>query len=665
MNTAQNTLYTFALIAPYGNLAALCRKLAADLPCALRIWANVYMEAAVPVAREAALAAPDGILSRGATAAYIRDTVDVPVISVSTTALDLLRTIKPFVGKVGRVAFFHYKDPMLGVQMIADTLNVAIDEYIFHDTDDVQSHMLTARAKGTDLVVGGIVAVQRAKQHGLDGLLLEAGEEAVWHALREAMAIAEVRRKEQQRQARLSTILNTIAEGILVTDEQDTLTLMNPTAERLLGLKPGEALGRPVTDVVPNTRTQRVLASGQAELGAIQDVGGATLVTSRVPIIVDGIPVGVVCTFSDAGQVQQAEQRLRGRLRPKGFQARYTLGDIVTHNDAMCRIINLATLYAGTDATVVLQGESGTGKELFAQGMHCAGKRAGGPFVAVNCAAIPEQLLESELFGYEEGAFTGAKRQGKAGLFELAHQGTLFLDELGELPQLLQARLLRVLQEREIVRVGGSQVIPVDIRIICATNSDLAAQARRGAFRKDLFYRLNVLRLKIPPLRERGDDVLHLGYTFLRERCPSPPSQASFVHELGPRLRAHDWPGNVRELAGVVERLALVASMSADLSWAELLHEVWEPEADSPEDAAPQCRDGLCIPLDGTLKEMTRQLERQAIRRLLALHGDRDTVAALLDISRVSLWRKALDEGEEVPVQSGKRKMQEKRGKTS
>lgn len=647
MTKEQNSLYSFALIAPYGNLATLFRKLSADLPCALRIWANVYMEDAIPVAREAAQSAPDVILSRGATAAYIGATVDIPVVSVSTTALDLLRTIKPFAGQVGRVAFFNYKDPMLGVQMIADTLNVSIDEYIFHDTDDVYSHMLTARAKGTDLAVGGIVAVQAAQRYGLDGLLLEAGEEAVWHALREAMAIGQIRRREQQRQARLFTILNTIAEGILVTDEQDILTLMNPTAERLLGLKPEDALGRAAKDVVPNTQTRRVLASGQAELGDIQDVGGATLVTSRVPIIMDDVVVGVVCTFSEAGQVQQAEQRLRGRLRPKGFQARYTLTDILTGNEAMRRIISLARLYAGTDATVILQGESGTGKELFAQGIHCAGKRAGGPFVAVNCAAIPEQLLESELFGYEEGAFTGAKRQGKAGLFELAHQGTLFLDEIGELPQLLQVRLLRVLQEREIVRVGGSQVIPVDIRIVCATNCDLAAQARKGLFRKDLFYRLNVLRLSIPPLRERGDDVPHLARTFLRERCTVVPGRAAFDKELGPRLLGHDWPGNVRELAGVMERLALVASMDPGRGWAELLDEIWEPGADSPEDNAPQCRDGLCIPLDGTLKDMTRHLERQAIRRLLAVHGDRDKVAELLDISRVSLWRKA--QGQDPP----------------
>ncbi len=636
---AEQNNYTFALIAPYGNLVTVFKKLAADLPCSLHIRPDVYMEAAVPVAREVAAMAPDVILSRGATAAYIRSTVDIPVVSASTSALDLLRTLRPFAGQVRRVAFFNYKDHMLGAQMIADTLNLHIDEYPFHATRDILSQLLTARAKGTDLVVGGIGAVQEARAIGFDGVLLETGEEAVWQALHEAMALAQVRRKEQQRQARLFTILNTIAEGVLVTDERNILMHMNPTAERLLGLKSSETLGKNADEVVPGTQTARVLQSGQPELGDIQDAGGTTIVTSRVPIVAEGAVLGVVCTFSEAGRVQQAEQRLRGRMQPKGFQARYSLSDILTQNEAMRRIVQLARRYAVTDATLVLQGESGTGKELFAQGIHCAGRRASGPFVAVNCAAIPEQLLESELFGYEEGAFTGARRQGKAGLFELAHQGTLFLDEIGDLPQMMQVRLLRVLQEREIMRVGGSQVIPVDIRIICATASDLAAQARTGRFRKDLFYRLNVLRLKIPPLRERGEDVLHLGHAFLRERCPLPPDKAFFDRELGPRLMAHDWPGNVRELAGVVERLALVASMTASPVWPKLLDEVWE--ADSLHEAAPPHGEGLYVPLQGSLKDMTRNLEQQAALRLLALYRDRDVAAEKLGISKVSLWRKA------------------------
>ena len=636
--------YTFAIIAPYGNMAALAKKLAADMPCALLVRDTVALDEAAAIAKKVSEeSAPDVILSRGGTAEYIRAVVDVPVVSVSTTALDLLRTLLPFAGQVKRIAFFNYKEPMLGVDMVGKTLGIVIDEYLFHTRDDMISDMVRAKAEGAELGVGGVLISQMRELCGLPGILLEAGEDAVLRSLREAFSIAQVRRDAQQRQARLRTILNTIAEGILVTDEKNILTLMNPSAERLLSLKASEALGKPAQAVVPNTQTRRVLESGQPELGEVQEMGGNTVVTSRVPIIVNGQAVGVVCTFAEAGRIQQAEQRLRGKMRAKGFYARYRLDDIVTQNPAMHALKELARLYAGTDATVLLQGESGTGKELFAQGIHQASPRRHGPFVAVNCAAIPESLLESELFGYEEGAFTGARRQGKAGLFEVAHQGTLFLDEVSELPRSLQARLLRVLQEREIVRVGGAQVVPVDIRIICATNRDLAAWTQAGQFREDLYYRLNVLLLAIPPLRERPEDILYLALCFLQLSLPAAKQESQLRKALGKKFLAHSWPGNVRELASTMERLALVMTMLPDTPWEALLEQVWQHHRSAAAclDKGAAATAALQVPLQGSLKSMTRTLERNAIRRLLAEHGnDQGKVAKMLEISRMSLWRK-------------------------
>ncbi len=636
--------YTFAVIAPYGNMAALAKKLAADLPCSLLVRDTVALDAAAEAARQVLQEAPvDVILSRGGTADYIRGAVDVPVVSVSTTALDLLRTLLPFAGQVRRIAFFNYKEPMLGVGMVGQTLGITIREYLFHTRDDMMSNMLKAKAEGAEMGVGGILTSGMREVCGLPGILLEAGEDAVLRALREALSMAEVRRSFQERAARMHTILNSIAEGILVTDERNVVTLLNPTAERLLQLKADEALGRPAQTVVPNTRTGAVLRSGQPELNEVQDMGGVTIVTSRVPIVVGERPVGVVCTFSEAGRIQQAEQRLRGKMRAKGFAARYTLDDIRTRNPAMRAIKDLARLYAGTDATVLLQGESGTGKELFAQGIHLASARRGGPFVAVNCAAIPESLLESELFGYEEGAFTGARRQGKAGFFELAHQGTLFLDEVSELPRPLQARLLRVLQEREVVRVGGSQVVPVSIRIVCATNRDLEEWTRVGQFREDLYYRLNVLLLAIPPLRERPEDIPHLALFFLQSALSGAAREEAARKLPEKRLLAHAWPGNVRELASVMERLALVASIMPDADWEELLDQIWRPRFSSLENTGgPELR----VALGGSLKSMTHSLERSAIERLLREHGqDQGKVAELLGISRMSLWRKLNKKG--------------------
>ncbi len=413
--------FSFSLIAPYGNLAALFAKYTVGLPCTLSVREGVGLDEAPEAAlQELANSKPDVIFSRGGTADYIRACVDVPVVSIPTTALDLLRTLRPFAGKVDRVAFFHYERQMPEVQLVARTLNMTIDEYSFRTTEELESHLIAARAGGAELALGGILVLRLRDFSGIEGVLVEAGEDAVQRAVNEAFSIARVRRIEQQRQARMRTLLNSVTEGGIATDETNALTLINPTAERLLGVKAADVLGRDAREIVPNSRTAEVIRSGLAELDDIQDMGGVTIVANWVPVVVDGKPVGVVCTFSEAGRIQQVEQTLRETMKTKGFQARYCLEDVVTFDAGMLATKELAAMYAATDATIVLEGESGTGKELFAQGMHGKSGRSKGPFVAVNCAAIPETLLESELFGYEEGAFTGAKRQGKSGFFELA-----------------------------------------------------------------------------------------------------------------------------------------------------------------------------------------------------------------------------------------------------
>ncbi|MDR2820727.1 MAG: sigma 54-interacting transcriptional regulator [Desulfovibrio sp.] len=642
--------FTFAVIAPYGNLAGLAKKVAADMPCTLVVRDQVALEEAADAAQElVASHVPDVILSRGGTAAYIRKRVETPVVGISTTALDLLRTLFPFAGQIRHVAFFNYLEPMIGVDLVGQTLGITIDEYFFYGQDDLFACMLRAKMQGAELGIGGVLTARMHEICGVRGIVLEAGEDAVARALREAISIAEVNRVAQQRQARLYTILDTIAEGMLVTDETNTITLINTMAERLLGVSAEQALGRKGQDVIPNTRTLRVLQSGIAEINEIQDAGKFTIVTSRVPIIAENRPVGVVCTFSEAGNIRIAERRLRGRRQNSGFCAHYRLSDILTRDPAMERLKNLAQLYADTDANIVLQGESGSGKELFAQGIHLAGRRGKGPFVAVNCAAIPETLLESELFGHEEGAFTGARRQGKAGFFELAHNGTLFLDEVSELPRSLQSRLLRVLQEREIIRVGGVQVIPVDIRIICATNLELSEQIADGLFREDLYYRLNVLSLTIPPLRDRPQDIPLLARAFLHPAFSGSKGEEAALAELTPRLLSHAWPGNVRELANVMERLVIAVSVMPDRPWIELLDEVWAAGRSRPTvKTTGNVESSLTVPLAGSLKEMTQRLEREAIRTLLADSGnDQAGVAKTLGISRMSLWRKLRQDREE------------------
>jgi propionate catabolism operon transcriptional regulator len=306
----------------------------------------------------------------------------------------------------------------------------------------------------------------------------------------------------------------------------------------------------------------------------------------------------------------------------------------------------LAERYARTDSTVIVTGETGTGKEVFAQGIHNASTRRDRPFVAMNCAAFPETLLESELFGYEEGAFTGSRRGGRAGLFEAAHTGTIFLDEVGDVPLSLQTRLLRVLQERQVLRLGSNDPTPVDVRVIAATNRDLRAAVEDGLFRADLFYRLNILPLHLPPLRERLDDVVVLAADLLHRallRLGAAGLQAKLVSLLEPRLKAYAWPGNVRELENVIERVAVffadrdAAAPPGDEDLRAVLPELFaaprEPAALEGETAAGKA----------SFRESRDAHDKAVIRRVLEECGGNQTEAARrLGIGRSTLWRKLM-----------------------
>jgi transcriptional regulator, propionate catabolism operon regulatory protein len=306
----------------------------------------------------------------------------------------------------------------------------------------------------------------------------------------------------------------------------------------------------------------------------------------------------------------------------------------------MLDVIDLARRYAQSDTTVLITGESGTGKELFAQGIHNESTRASRPFVAINCAGFPESLLESELFGYEEGAFTGTRKGGKPGLFEIAHTGTVFLDEIGEMPISLQTRLLRVLQAREVVRLGGTQPTPIDVRVIAATHRNLKERVASGEFRQDLYYRLNILRLKLPALRERGDDVALLAETLLTRLA----SGASFkkisveqiIASLMPFLMRHTWPGNVRELENVMERAAVLlgGSDAQNVGSADLARAIFDDEDVLA--ASASLSSGKAAVLDLVAS-------RDRVRMLQVIgqcDGNLSMAAKQLGISRSTLWRR-------------------------
>ena len=399
--------------------------------------------------------------------------------------------------------------------------------------------------------------------------------------------------------------------------------------------------------MAPALGTARALAGEEGGEDVVQ-LALRTLVVRRAPIVENGLVTGALLVCRDPAVIQRADRSLRASQRQRAAGVRWRIEDYLGSSPAAQRVRLLARQYANSDATVLILGESGTGKELVAQGIHSAGRRAEQPFLAVNCAALSESLLESELFGYEEGAFTGARRGGKTGLVEAAHTGTLFLDEIGDMPLALQSRLLRVLQEREVLRVGSTTPIPVDVRVIAATHADLADQVERGRFRRDLYYRLAVLRLSTPSLQMRGAaDVAELGRAMLAQRLSAANGLPRALHDrveqqldtLLARAAAHDWPGNVRELDNWVERLLacsdyLGSGRGGLLDMARLL------------EVFPECADGLTLAQPAAarqaqLRDAGRLAEQKRLREVLeSVGGDQRQACEILGISRATLWRR-------------------------
>jgi transcriptional regulator with PAS, ATPase and Fis domain len=340
-------------------------------------------------------------------------------------------------------------------------------------------------------------------------------------------------------------------------------------------------------------------------------------------------------------------QKLVNRMT--GARAQLTFANVVGESSALKEALRLARLAAKSNSTVLLQGETGTGKEIFAQSIHNGSARADGPFVAINCAAIPRELINTELFGYEGGSFTGADRQGRSGKFEQAHGGTLFLDEIGDMPLDLQTTLLRAIETRTIVRIGGHRVIPADVRIIVATHKDLREEARRGTFRSDLFYRLNVLTIHIPALRERVDDMPLLVQHFLQRQSRLLGRSFTITAEALAAMQRYNWPGNVRELENMLERVSYLMpkdTITLDDLPIEFQQRMESSEPRSPDQAQSNedlQQDTPVTQKSRALKEQSTNAEVQAI--LQALHANNGQVtraAALLGISRTTLWRKMM-----------------------
>ena len=586
----------------------------------------------VKCAQTLAAAGAEIIITRKGTRRIVEEDTNLKVVSLNNSLSDYLWMLKERgLHTPGLIAFFSY-DPMSSdILQMCEMLEVQTKNYIFKSFADCRGCVERALKDGAVFSVGGAWTDPWAKRLGLPHVIVENSVETILNALESATQLRRVQVEEAEKQCLFKTqsemyqaVLDFTHDAILAIDENGRIQVLNPPAERIMGCRAADSVGQPVEAVLPNTLLPDVLESGEKQLDQIMQIHQTLCNTNRIPILVDGQRRGVVATFQDVKQLQNSEQKIRLKLHEKGLVAKYAFNDILGDSPAIRSTIQIARSYAASRASVLILGETGTGKELFAQSIHNASDRRDGPFVAINCAAVSNSLLESELFGYEAGSFTGASRGGREGVFELAHGGTLFLDEIGEIPRETQVELLRVLQEKEIRRVGGSRVIPVDVRIIAATNKDLLQETVEGRFREDLYYRLDVLDLKLPPLRERGDDVKILGLHLFRQLPggKDPIMQSQFLYLLE-QAGPYQWYGNIRELQNFVERANILMrnAGASSVTVSDILRRRAEP-------APEPCQE-------------TESRDRRAIEAALHNHpGSMADAARSLGCSRQTLWRK-------------------------
>jgi propionate catabolism operon transcriptional regulator len=579
----------------------------------------------------------DVIVAAGSHGAYLRRNLPHPVALVKVGGSDLLAALCKARQLSDRIAIVMLKRIPPELQRFADLFSLPLVLRSYETAEDARHCLRQLASDGIQVVVGPGQVADLADEAGLTGVLVYSAE-SVQTAFDDAIEMAAAQRAEKSRRTQLDSILYHLGDGVIAVDMDARIVMANPAAEQLTGRSVRTALGKPLRAVLPALQLGHVITSGTPELGAVEELAGKSIVVDRVPLFDEGKQTGAILALHGSNRLELAVSKLRAHTHRRSQVAKYRLENMVSASPAMQRVIAQCKVFAQhSDAGILIHGASGTGKELLAHGIHNASRRASQPFIAINCGAITETLLESELFGYDEGAFTGARKQGKAGLFEAANGGTLFLDEIGEMPLPLQTRLLRALQEKEITRVGSVDPLPVNVRIVSATHRDLASMLASGQFREDLFYRLNILRVDVPPLRERPEDIevlvrklvpAALARTGLEALCPA------VLAAVQPVMQRYAWPGNVRELENAVERLTMICLASGSAIRPFEMNELLDQAVHRPG------RPDMPAPATATLRKRRPRASREDAERVLEdCLGDHQEAARRLGVSRTTLWR--------------------------
>ncbi|CAK7005146.1 MAG: Anaerobic nitric oxide reductase transcription regulator NorR [Desulfovibrio sp.] len=526
----------------------------------VEIFQNVGVDDVQPIIGGLDFSEVSAVIGAPGIAAEIRQLIPVPLVIAYPNYIDVLETVKDVELNTGyqnrKFALILHEGNKIQEDRLDYFINNTVVLYKYDSKPRMRQIFQKIMGMDYELIIGGPTAVNMARSFGVQAVQLMYREQAIVDALEKTKEILFLMDKELRESERLKAAIDVMPDGIIETDENGVIVRCNRHSVEILGLSLDQILGRKVTDLV-DPRWEEVYRDRTVQVDRLFTYKKARYFSTRLPIIEGDHIIGSVGTMQEAAKIQTMESKVRS-LQTRGLVARYGFKDIVSESPVMQEVIERAKIYARCDSTILLEGETGTGKEIFAQSIHNDSPRKNGPFVAINCAALTETLLESELMGYEEGAFTGARKGGKTGLFENAHKGTIFLDEINQLSPPLQAKLLRVIQEKAVRRVGGDSVIPVDVRIITATNENLKDKIATQTFRSDLYYRINVLNICLPPLRERREDIPRLMAAFASALYGGEAEAQTHVENMCRLVGGYDWPGNIRELQNFVERYGIL-----------------------------------------------------------------------------------------------------------
>ena len=490
------------------------------------------------------------LICRGGTVDYLKKHFkSIPIIDIEISSYDIAEAISKARKFDDNLAFIVFRKMLFEDKKLPLAFDFNIKIYFIENESEVRGAILKAKEDGYTTFLGGRTVSRICAELGFRSLLLSSGTDSILTAIRQAQQVLKAKDESIRNISLIKDVMENTRIGIIAINEDNQVKLANRKAIEFLNKSNEQIIGSNIYNLFS---TDHELEDGNSVI----ELNGKNILVNKKSRYIESIDIATVLIMEKSSDINEKERNLRELFAQKGYNAKYTFEDIRGKSKAIKETINLSKKYALSDSTVLIVGETGTGKEMFAQSIHNFSPRKKGPFVAVNCAALTESLLESELFGYVKGAFTGASTQGKEGIFEMANGGTIFLDEISEVSLTTQAKLLRVIQERKVMRIGDSNIISVDVRIIVATNKSLISLIEQGRFRSDLYYRLSVLNIALPPLRDRIADIGLLMNDFFNYYSISLQKDIPIIGEQSYEiLKRYDWPGNIRELKNFVESL--------------------------------------------------------------------------------------------------------------